>query len=81
MQNPDIEVTNSRGQQRPATYARAERGDVVDAEIVEDDKPIYADTQTGEVLDEPNERTDPAATESVTTTTCPTCHGTGKVTR
>lgn len=75
-------VTNSRGQQRPATYTRAEReDDVVDAEIVPDDTPIHVDPQTGEVLDDPKEKTDPAATESVTTTTCPTCHGTGKVTR
>lgn len=55
--------------------------DVIDAEIVPDDEPIHVDTQTGEVIDGPNEKTDPAATESVTTTTCPTCHGTGKVTR
>ena len=55
--------------------------DVIDAEIVPDDDPIHVDTQTGEVLDAPNEKTDPAATESVTTITCPTCHGTGKVTR
>lgn len=55
--------------------------DVIDAEIVPDDEPIHVDTQTGEVLDAPNEMTDPAATESVETTTCPTCHGTGKVTR
>lgn len=55
--------------------------DVIDAEIVPDDEPIHVDTQTGEVLDDPKEKTDPAATESVTTTTCPTCHGTGKVTR
>ena len=79
--NEPQSVTNSRGQQRPATYARTERDDVVDAEIVEDDKPIHVDTQTGEVIDAPNEKTDPATTESVTTTTCPTCHGTGKVTR
>ena len=55
--------------------------DVIDAEIVEDDEPTHVDTQTGEVIDAPNKKTDPAATESVTTTTCPTCHGTGKVTR
>lgn len=75
-------ITNSRGQQRPATYTRTEReDDVIDAEIVEDGEPVHVDTQTGEVLDDPKEKTDPAATESVTTTTCPTCHGTGKVTR
>lgn len=54
--------------------------DVIDAEVIEDGLG-HVDTQTGEVLDDPNEKTDPAATESVTTTTCPTCHGTGKVTR
>lgn len=68
---PDT-ITNSRGQQRPATYSRTEReDDVIDAEIVTDDEP---ETTT-------NEKTDPAATGSVTTTTCPTCHGTGEVTR
>lgn len=55
--------------------------DVIDAEIVPDDEPIHVNPETGEVIDAPNEKTDPAATESVTTTTCPTCHGTGKVTR
>lgn len=76
-------VTNANGVERPATYtARAAReDDVIDAEIVEDGEPVHVDTQTGEVLDDPKEKTDPAATESVTTTTCPTCHGTGKVTR
>ena len=54
--------------------------DVIDAEVIEGDE-LRVDTQTGEVIDAPNEKTDPAATESVTTTTCPTCHGTGKVTR
>lgn len=76
-------VTNANGVERPATYtARAERDDdVIDAEIVAGDEPIHDNTQTGEVIDAPHEKTDPAATESVTTTTCPTCHGTGKVTR
>ena len=54
--------------------------DVVDAEIVEDDEPIHVNTATGEVID-PDETTDPVAAESVATVTCPTCHGTGKVTR
>lgn len=73
-------VTNANGVERPATYT-AREPDVIDAEIVADDEPIHVDTQTGEVLDDPKEKTDPAATESVTTTTCPTCHGTGEVTR
>lgn len=30
-------ITNSRGQQRPATYTRNTDDDVIDAEIVEDD--------------------------------------------
>ena len=72
-------ITNSRGQQRPATYSRAEP-DVIDAEIVEDGEPVHVNRETGEIIDDPKEKTDPAATESVTTT-CPTCHGTGKVTR
>ena len=74
-------ITNSRGQQRPATYSRTEPDDVIDAEIVEDDGQIYVNTETGEVTDSPNEKADPAAAESAITTTCPTCHGTGKVTR
>ena len=61
------QVTNSRGQQRPANYsASADPDDVIDAEIVE------YDTQKA---------TDPAPAEPVVTVTCPTCHGTGKVTR
>ena len=76
-----VTITNARGQQRPASYQRTQRDDdVIDAEVIEDGLG-HVDTQTGEVLDDPNEKTDPAATESVTTTTCPTCHGTGKVTR
>lgn len=54
--------------------------DIIDAEIVEDDEPINVNTETGEVLTPPNEVTDPTPVEP-TTTTCPTCHGTGKVTR
>ena len=78
---PPATITNSRGQQRPATYQRTQReDDVIDAEVIEDSE-LHVDTQTGEVIDAPHEKTDPAATESVTTTTCPTCHGTGKVTR
>lgn len=72
-------ITNARGQQRPATYSRT-TDDVVDAEIVEDDEPVHVNTATGEVID-PDETTDPVAAESVATVTCPTCHGTGKVTR
>lgn len=75
-------ITNSRGQRRPATYSRTETDDVVDAEIVEDDEPVHVNTQTGEVLDTPDATTDPTPVGSaVTTTTCPTCHGTGKVTQ
>lgn len=76
--NENNEVRSSAQNVAPSPEAD---GDVIDAEIVLDDDPIHVDTQTGEVLDSPNEKTDPAATESVTTTTCPTCHGTGKVTR
>lgn len=67
-------VTNSRGQQRPATYARTEP-DIIDAEIVEDDPVNY---ETGEILT-PKE-TGPATAEPATSVACPTCHGTGKVT-
>ena len=59
-------VTNARGQERPATYARH------DSERV--------NTATGELT--PDATTDPAPAESVAiTVTCPTCHGTGEVTR
>lgn len=55
------------------------RDDVIDAEIVEDDEPTTP--QPGETIAE-HKTTDSAATEPVAiTTTCPTCHGTGKVTR
>lgn len=65
----------------PKYLGRAQADDdVIDAEVIEDGE-LHVDTQTGEVIDAPHEKTDPAATESVTTTTCPTCHGTGKVTR
>lgn len=67
-------ITNSRGQQRPAAYTRTEP-DVIDAEIVDEE----IGHQTGEIL--PQKATDPAPAESVTTTACPTCNGTGKVTR
>ena len=43
--------------------------DVIDAEIVEDDEPT------------PDATTDPVHAESAIAITCPTCHGTGKVTR
>lgn len=62
-------VTNSRGEQRPATYARADE-DVIEAEIVEDDEGFYASKET-----------DSAPAEPVDAITCPTCAGTGKVTR
>lgn len=68
--SPIETVTNSRGQQRPATYTRTEPDDVIDAEVIEDDEPT------------PNATTDPVPAESaVITVTCPTCHGTGKVTQ
>lgn len=70
----EVTITNSRGQQRPATYTRP-APDVIDAEIVDDE----IDYQTGEIP--PQKATDPAPAESVTTTACPTCNGTGKVTR
>ena len=54
--------------------------DIIDAEIVEDDEPINVNTETGEVLTPPNDVTDPTPVEPATTT-CPTCHGTGKVAR
>lgn len=55
------------------------RDDVIDAELVEDDEPTTP--QPGETTAE-HKATDSAATEPVAiTTTCPTCHGTGKVTR
>lgn len=75
-------VTNSRGQQRPATYSRNET-DVIDAEVVEDDD--LQDTEdywTDQAdLDDSNKATDPAPAEPVVTVTCPTCNGEGKVTR
>ena len=54
--------------------------DVIDAEIVEDDGSTHVNRETGEVLDTPK-ATDPAPAEPVDAITCPTCHGTGKVTR
>lgn len=78
--NQPESITNSRGQQRPATYSRTETEDVIDAEIVEDE-PLNVDRETGEVLDPSPKATDPAPAESVIATTCPTCRGTGKVTR
>lgn len=77
-------VTNSRGQQRPASYSRPQTDDVIDAEVVEDDDPTEfctrcgADTHGCECA--ADKKTDPAPAEPVTTT-CPTCHGTGEVTR
>lgn len=53
---PAPTITNSRGQQRPASYQSHHE-------------------------DAPDATTDPAPAEpAVTTATCPTCHGTGKVT-
>lgn len=62
---PPPTITNSRGQERPSTYARTDDGE-------------HVDTTTGEIT--PQETTDPTPAEPVTTT-CPTCHGTGEVTR
>lgn len=61
-------ITNSRGQERPATYTRSRDNDVVDAEIVSDSDD---DAETGPV----------AASPAPITVTCPTCLGTGEVTR
>ncbi|OCH81770.1 winged helix-turn-helix domain-containing protein [Gordonia sp. UCD-TK1] len=84
MPNPDIEaagvITNSRGQSRPATYTRSEPesepdtsdDEVIDAEIVDNPQDIQDATDT---------TTDPATAEPVINRTCPTCHGTGKVTQ
>lgn len=74
----DLHDNNKSGS--PAAFAELEP-DVIDAEIV-DDEPVHIDRNTGEVLDAPQETTDPTPVEPVaTTSTCPTCHGTGKVTR
>lgn len=64
--------------------------DVIDAEIV-DDEPALTDEECRALADPadladgdadaPQKATDPAPAESVVTVTCPTCHGTGKVTR
>lgn len=68
-----VAVTNSRGQQRPASYTRSESNDdVIDAEIV-DEPQDFGDTT-------PDKETDPASAESVNHRTCPTCHGTGEIT-
>lgn len=70
-------ITNSRGQQRPATYNRPEPAEeILDAEIIEEDEPV--NYETGEII--AKKETDPATAESATPVTCPTCHGTGKVT-
>lgn len=66
-------ITNVNGVERPASYARTEPTsdeDVIEAEIVEDDDAFGAPKAT-----------DPAPAESVIAITCPTCSGTGKVTR
>jgi len=59
---------NKEGQMSPPV-ASAPDDDVIDAEIVEDDEPT------------PDATTDPVPAESATAVTCPTCHGTGKVTK
>lgn len=72
---PATAITNSRGEQRPASYTRTEAkpdGDVIDAEIVDNPQDIQDATDT---------TTDPATAEPVINRTCPTCHGTGKVTQ
>lgn len=55
--------------------------DVIDAEVVVDDIPVHIEPDTGEVLAPQNAVTDPAPAESVVAITCPTCAGTGKVSR
>lgn len=73
-------ITNSRGQSRPATYTRSEPepepdtsdDEVIDAEIVDNPQDIH---------NAPDTTTDPATAEPVINRTCPTCHGTGKVTQ
>lgn len=71
-------ITNSRGQERPATYARTEPTPEPAGEFCHH---CGADA-TGCTCQPPNATTDPEPSESVATTvTCPTCHGTGKVTR
>lgn len=69
-----------RGSNKVRSSAQTEPDDVVDAEVVEDDESAHTDYETGEVVDTPK-ATDPAPAESVVTVACPTCHGTGKVTR
>lgn len=60
--------------------------DVIDAEIVDDDEDDESFcTHCGATTDDctctqvQQKETDPAPAEPVTTITCPTCHGTGKV--
>lgn len=74
-------IYNDERRDRDPKYLGRPQSDdsVIDAEIV-DDEPVHVDRETGEVLDTPK-ATDPAPAESVIATTCPTCHGTGKVTR
>lgn len=77
---PATPITNSRGQSRPATYTRSEPepepdtsdDEVIDAEIVDNPQDLQDATDT---------TTDPATAEPVINRTCPTCHGTGKVTQ
>lgn len=73
---PAPTVTNSRGQERPATYARTEPT----PDAAEFCRQCGADAN-GCTCQPPNATTDPVLAESVSAVTCPTCHGTGKVTR
>lgn len=72
-------ITNSRGQQRPASYVRQGPANDEPEYITYADSGERVNTATGEIT--PDEETDPVPAESVLTATCPTCHGTGKVTR
>lgn len=68
---------NSNNKSRSsATFVEPDDG-VIDAEIVEDDEPVNRDT--GEIFIASDATTGPTNAEPATTT-CPTCHGTGKVT-
>lgn len=77
----DIEkITNSRGQQRPATHNRTPRGeDVVDAEIIDDTPPQSPAPDKAPDAARDAETT-PTTVRAETTATCATCGGTGKVT-
>lgn len=69
-------ITNTRGQERPATYTKA------DPDADQFCHRCGADASGCNCQPPPDATTDPAPAESaVITVTCPTCHGTGKVTR